>query len=282
MKKTILLYLVIPGILMISLYISTGIYAQTEPKQNKDEAPAEDIRQVPSANSSIKIGDIEFIYVPAGTFTMGSREVTAKNDELPPHEVFLDSFLISKCEITQTQYRNIMEKNPSRAEIKDPDPDKLPVDSVTWYDASEFCRKFGLKYGVTARLPYEAEWEYAARAGTQTVYFWGSEPDPRYCWFRENSKLRMHPVGEKLPNARGIHDISGNLWEWCMDWYDENYYKTSPKNNPQGPAEGQYKILRGGSWESQKYSLRSANRQRTRPEDYGDDAGFRMVVQIKK
>lgn len=275
LKQSSLLLMTAVFLIILPLSFLDGLSAQ---KDSSGTLKENDIKKTPGTNLARKIGGVEFIYIKSGTFTMGSQETIEKHDEVPAHRVKVDSFLISMHEITQAQYQKIMGKNPVRAKNKKDDPAILPVHSVTWYEAMEFCKKFSKKYKIKARLPYEAEWEYACRAGTETKYFWGNDADPHYCWFRENSGLHVHPVGKKMPNQWGIHDMCGNLWEWCMDWYGADYYKNSPEDNPKGPAEGKYKILRGGSWESQKYSLRSANRQRTKPDDYGDDAGFRIVI----
>jgi formylglycine-generating enzyme required for sulfatase activity len=150
----------------------------------------------------------------------------------------------------------------------------LPVIGVSWNDANAFCKWAG------KRLPTEAEWEKACRAGTKTVYFFGNDFTElgEYGWFDANSKRTTHPVGKKVPNAYGLHDMSGNVWEWCADWYDVGYYARSPKSNPTGPDTGQTKVLRGGAWRYNAFSSRSASRFRSEPAiPTGDCFGFRCA-----
>ncbi|MEK7450052.1 MAG: formylglycine-generating enzyme family protein [Planctomycetota bacterium] len=155
---------------------------------------------------------------------MGSND--GENDEKPIHEVALNSFLISKYEVTQGQWQKIMNNNPSNFK-----GDNNPVEQVSWDDCQEFCKRSetesasGGKTGL--RLPTEAEWEYAARAGTTTKYYWGDSINDDYLW--DNSNLGTHPVGQKKPNGFGLYDMLGNVWEWCQDWYGAIYYQTSSK-----------------------------------------------------
>jgi formylglycine-generating enzyme required for sulfatase activity len=180
--------------------------------------------------SDIKeIGSIKFMIIPSGSFMMGSVEGEGEKDEHPQHKVTLDSFWIGIYEVTQKQYQDIMGRNPSYFK-----GENLPVEQVTWDDAQEFCKKFSEKYNVKMRLPTEAEWEYACRAGATSQYYWGKELDGDYCWYKKNSGDITHPVGEKKPNAWGLYDMAGNIWEWCMDWYNDRYYMISPANNPKG------------------------------------------------
>jgi formylglycine-generating enzyme required for sulfatase activity len=222
-----------------------------------------------------KIGGIEFVLIPEGGFLMGSND--GQSDEMPAHRVAIDSFWIGKYEVTQAQYRAIMGKNPSHFKSGF-GVSNLPVERVSWNDAMEFCRRFSSRYGVRARLPYEAEWEYAARAGTTTKYYWGNGINSDYCWYTKNSGGKTHPVGEKKPNAWGLYDMSGNVWEWCMDWYDANFYRKSPNKNPKGPASGSARVLRGGSWGFDDSGLRSADRVRNYPESMDSIDGFRLVI----
>ncbi len=204
---------------------------------------------------------------------MGSPEGVGYNDQRPRHKVQINDFWIGKYQVTQAEYEALIGTNPS--EFKD--DARRPVEKVRWHDAKEFCEKFGSKYGVIARLPTEAEWEYAARAGTMTEYYWGDEFDSNYCWDSDNSDSITHPVGEKRPNAWGLYDMSGNVWEWCEDWFEEGYYAISPSKDPKGPPDGASRVLRGGS----RYGVndvRSAYRAWGSPESRGDDLGFRVVL----
>ncbi|MDI6788565.1 MAG: SUMF1/EgtB/PvdO family nonheme iron enzyme, partial [Planctomycetota bacterium] len=186
-----------------------------------------------------------FVLIPGGTFRMGSND--GHDDEKPIHEVTVSNFLIGKYEVTQGVWQKIMGNNPSHFK-----GDNHPVEQVSWNDCQEFCRKAGLQ------LPTEAEWEYVCRAGTNTKYYWGNESNSNYMWYDKNSNSTTHPVGQKKPNAFGLYDIIGNVWEWCQDWYDANYYKNSPKDNPTGPSSGEYRVLRGGSWNNNANNCRTA------------------------
>lgn len=206
------------------------------------------------------IGGIEFIYISGGKFFMGSESGEGKKYEHPQHIVQLDSFWIGKHEITQKQYKKLMRKNPSYFKGND-----KPVERVSWDNAREFCKRFNKRYGkkfnLKARLPYEAEWEYASRAGTATKYYWGNDfANGEYCWYNMNSKDTTHAVGKKKANIWGLFDTSGNVWEWCMDWYQGSYYRNSPLRNPTGPDSGKYRIIRGGSFNNHFSFMRSAHR----------------------
>jgi formylglycine-generating enzyme required for sulfatase activity len=231
-------------------------------------------RPLPHNAGTVKIiGNIEFVYIEGGEFIMGSPYSSKKHaraDERPQHRVIVSSFWIGKYEVTQEQYKAIMKNNPSKFKGK-----TRPVEKVSWDDAMEFCNKFKEKYNVKVRLPFEAEWESACRAGSTTEYYWGEEINGDYCWYDTNSDRQTHPVGLKKPNRFGLYDMTGNVWEWCMDWYDENYYKKSPLKDPRGPAFGRFKVLRGRGWDF----IHSPNRRRSGPVDMiGNGIGFRIAL----
>ena len=219
-----------------------------------------------------------FVLIPGGQFQMGSNDA---DNEKPVHEVNVNSFLVSKYETTQGVWQKIMNNNPSKFNKGD----NYPVEQVSWDDCQEFCKKLNemksASGGTGLRLPTEAEWEYAGRAGTNTKYYWGDKEDEDYMWYGEKWEGGHHPVGEKKPNGFGLYDMSGNVWEWCSDWYDENYYKNSPKDNPQGPANGQFRVLRGGSWNVIAHDCRSAGRFRGVPALRFNIIGFRCVHDFK-
>jgi len=226
---------------------------------------------------------MEMVLIAGGRFRMGSKSGQA--DQAPVHEVWIDAFLIDRCEITQEQYTRLVPANPSH--FKAP---TRPVEMISWADAALYCNKRSRAEGLepcydeeTAecnfraggyRLPTEAEWEYACRAGTDTDYSFGRDPRllGQHAWYAENASEKTHPVGRKKPNAWGLFDMHGNVAEWCNDMYGEDYYKNSPAVNPPGPSasevedENKY-VLRGGAWNSRADACRSAHR-------VGEDAGF--------
>jgi formylglycine-generating enzyme required for sulfatase activity len=225
---------------------------------------------------------IEMVLVPAGSFMMGSR--AGREDERPVHPVWVDSFLIDKHEVTQAEYEKLgqIEAFPNNSHFKGPD---LPVEQVTWPQAARFCNARSRLEGLQPcyneetgacdfqadgyRLPTEAEWEYACRAGTDADYSFGNETRKLgdFAWFADNSGKKTHPVGQKKPNAWGLFDMHGNVAEWCQDVYDKGYYQASPEKNPRGPTDGKEYVLRGGSWKSAADALRSAYR-------LGESPGF--------
>jgi formylglycine-generating enzyme required for sulfatase activity len=218
-----------------------------------------------------------FALIPPGSFVMGS-DLGADSDEGPPHGVAITkAFRLGAFEVTQAQWLALMEDNPSQF----PGPDS-PVDSVTWEQAQEFIRRLNAKEGTDRyRLPTEAEWEYAARAGTQGPYYFG---DPAalgdHAWFAGNSGGTTHVVGLKAANPFGLHDVYGNVYEWVGDLYAKDYYSQSPAQDPPGPAESldQYRSMRGGCYSCAPFFLRSSFRSY-----YGQDAtmesvGFRVAM----
>jgi formylglycine-generating enzyme required for sulfatase activity len=221
---------------------------------------------------------IEMVLVPAGTFEMGSPR--GKADEAPVHTVRVDDFLMDRTEVTQEQFARLEMPDPSH--FKDP---KNPVEQVNWPQAVLFCNRRSEAEGLKPcyneetvacdvqasgyRLPTEAEWEYACRAGTATDYSFGGDPRKldEHAWFADNAFKKTHPVGRKRPNPWGLFDMHGNVGEWCHDVYDKDYYKKSPSENPRGPADGKLYVLRGGAWTSRPDQLRSSARM-------GDNPGF--------
>ncbi len=202
--------------------------------------------------------------------------INCQNNETPAHKVCLDSFWIGKTEVTQAQWKQIMRSNPSIFK-----EDFRPVEQVSWNDAQKFLQKLNTLAGKEIyRLPFEAEWEYAARAGTETPYSFGSDFGEleNYAWYNENSAEETHPVAQLKPNAWGLYDMHGNVWEWCQDWYKSTYYSKSPTNNPQGPSSGHFRMLRGGTLLHDSTASRSAFRFRNTPDIKHYDGGFRVVA----
>ena len=210
------------------------------------------------------------VYLPGGTFSMGSN--FGKTNETPVHEVEIAPFYIEIHEVTVQEYSSFLEESgyPQPAywqpELDRPDD---PVVGITWEAALAYASWSG------KRLPTEAEWEYAARGGTAgTIYPWGNEPDRKHANF---SSTGIAPVKRFKPNGYGIHDMIGNVWEWCSDWYSDDYYKVSPRNNPQGPFSGTHKVLRGGTWYSNEEQVRITNRYYSLPDIKSFHIGFRCV-----
>jgi formylglycine-generating enzyme required for sulfatase activity len=226
-------------------------------------------------------GDIklEMVKIPAGSFTMGSDEY---DGEKPKHQVKLQEFYLGKYPVTQEQYQAVMGKNPSNFK----DNPKNPVEQVSWNDAQEFCKKLNqLIAGKDFRLPTEAEWEYACRAGTQTRYYFGDDAAKLgdYGWYDENSGSKTHPVGQKKPNDWGLYDMSGNVWEWCEDPYHDSYANKPEniKNNGNtiwSSSDASLRVLRGGSWSYNSRDCRSAVRFRGNAGGRHDNVGFRLVL----
>jgi formylglycine-generating enzyme required for sulfatase activity len=236
---------------------------------------------------------IEMLPIPAGSFIMGNADGTKEHNEQPARTVTLRGFFMSKTEVTQAQYAEIMGTNPSRFK-----GDNRPVENMTWYEALEFCNKLSEKEGRTPcysgiergpvlcdfsadgyRLPTEAEWEYACRAGTTTNYYSGdSQADlARVGWLSGSTDEGTADVGQLPANAWGLNDMHGNVFEWCWDWYQPDYYTQGVNDNPTGPVSGQEKICRGGSWFVYFYGHRSSFRSMLRPGFKSMDIGIRLV-----
>jgi formylglycine-generating enzyme required for sulfatase activity len=219
------------------------------------------------------------VYVPGGTFQMGSEN--GYGDEQPVHSVTLNAFWIDEHEVTNAMYKKCVDAGacqpPSNLDYYTSQPN-FPVVYVNWNQANAYCKWVG------ARLPTEAEWEYAARGGLDgKQYPWGNEapvctPGAKNgAQFYECSPSGPIDVKTFQPNGYGLYDMAGNVWEWVADWYDENYYSNSPSSNPTGPSNGSSKVLRGGSWYYVNDLLRVSYRSRNNP-DYADsDIGFRCL-----
>lgn len=249
-------------------------------------AAAETARRLPASTNATPM-----VLIPAGKFIMGDKDEV----DAPPHEVIVGAFLMDKYLVTQEQFQKVTGANPSRWR-----GDRNPVEQLRWSDALKFCNRrseleglqpcYDLKtlacdFDATGyRLPTEAEWEYACRAGTTTAYFFGNSPAKlgTYAWFDRNSGGRPRPVGQKEPNPWGLYDMAGNVWEWCNDYYQVDYYTEAPRENPRGPKAGQNRVLRGGAWRFAADNCRSGYRYNENPGQadvcFGYDIyGFRCV-----
>ncbi|HTL58330.1 MAG TPA: formylglycine-generating enzyme family protein [Candidatus Limnocylindrales bacterium] len=275
------------GFILLGLLLA-GCERQS-PEQAATPSKTPDAKAVAPAGGPAEKGDL--VEIKGGRFLMGDKEQV----DAPSHEVVVSSFYIDKYPVTQEQYQQVMGDNPSRWK-----GNKNPVEQVRWSDAVKFCNQrsqlekrqpcYDLKTWKCNfeadgyRLPTEAEWEYACRAGTTTAFFFGDNPAKlsEYAWFEKNSGGRPQPVGQKQPNAWGLYDICGNVWEWCNDFYKVDYYKESLQTDPRGPDEGQTKVVRGGAWRFKPENCRSGYRYNENP-GYADVCfgydiyGFRCV-----
>jgi len=215
---------------------------------------------------------LTWVDIPAGSFAMGCspKDFMCEADEYPIHQVNISAFQMTQTEITQEQYELVAGPH----ENENADHPLAPVEVVSWFDAENYCEAVG------GHLPTEAQWEYAVRAGTTTRYYCG---DDKAClteiaWFYPGSNEVSHPVARKEPNAFGLYDMLGNVWEWVHDWYSVKYYLNSPETDPPGPEQGQYRILRGGSfYDSDPAYLRVSFRPNDDPDIAYGNIGFRCA-----
>ena len=217
---------------------------------------------------------MQLVWVPPGSFLMGSPpSEKGRNSNETRHRVTITKgFWMGKHEVTQEQYRQVTGKMPSYFK-----GDKNPVEDLSWHAAKAFCDALAKDTGRTVRLPTEAEWEYACRAGTTTAFFTGDgESDLSEAgWYERNSKRRTHPVGQKATNGWGLHDMHGNVFEWCEDWFGA--YPSRSVTDPCGPAVGEKRVIRGGSWKHVAH-CRSAHRYPFVPSGEYKTIGFRPVL----
>jgi len=216
-----------------------------------------------------------FVRLPGGTFMMGDTYGDGMENELPVHEVRLGSFYIARHPVTQSQWLAAMPENPAAFAGGD-----RPVEQVSWTAVQDFLHKLAeLNHGrYSFRLPTEAEWEYAARGGGKPEKFAGGDDPVFLAWYDENSDGATHPVGLKRPNGLGLHDMSGNVWEWCQDLFDENAYAKHTLENPLIDARGENRVIRGGSWNVDAWSIRCARRMGFSMDFHGPALGFRVVM----
>ena len=246
---------------------------------------------------------MKLMLIPAGKFIMGSpKDEKERSSAEEQHEVSITKpFYLGVYVVTQAEYEKVMGNNPSyfsakgggKASVKDMDTGQFPVEQVSWDDAVAFCKKLSelpkeKKAGLVYRLPTEAEWEYACRAGTKTPFHYGDSLSSKQANFNGGFPYggadkgpyleRTAKVGTYAANAFGLYDMHGNVWEWCQDWYDASYYKNSPKEDPPGPAQASDRVVRGGGWDGRGRFCRSAFRDWSEPGRRDDDLGFRVVA----
>jgi formylglycine-generating enzyme required for sulfatase activity len=247
---------------------------------------------------------MKLVLIPAGDFMMGSPKDAKdrREDEGPQHRVWIKKpFYMGIYTVTQKQYQKVMGKNPSwfsasgsgKGDVKDMDTDDFPVEQVSWKDAREFCAKLSAlarekKAGRKYRLPSEAEWEYACRARTTTPFHYGKSLSSKQANFDGNYPYggaekgpylkRTCKVGSYKPNAWGLYDMHGNIWQWCEDWHKNDYYAESDKEDPKSTKRGDARVLRGGSWYNGSWNCRAAYRRRVGPGGRNFNVGFRVVL----
>ncbi|NJL91713.1 MAG: SUMF1/EgtB/PvdO family nonheme iron enzyme, partial [Coleofasciculaceae cyanobacterium SM2_1_6] len=217
---------------------------------------------------------LEMIAIPGGSFQMGDENF---NYAQPVHQVNIRPFYLGKYPVTQEQYQAVIGTNPSRFKGA-----KRPVENVSWHNAVEFCQKISLKTGKNYRLPSEAEWEFACRAGTQTKYYFGDDETQlgNYAWYGDNSSRETHPVGQKKKNQFGLYDMHGNVWEYCSDHWHENYNGAPTDGSSWETGKDNRRVLRGGYWYSNAVYCRSSYREKALAGNSFSPLGFRMALDI--
>jgi formylglycine-generating enzyme required for sulfatase activity len=257
---------------VIVMYILIGQACSADLQRHEVSLNLKDAQKLPSSQLS---SAIEFVFVPQGSFLMGSPETEEgrDTDEGPVHIVHIDSFFISKYEITQAQWVKVMGYNPSQMKGSY----NLPVENVTWYEVQDFIRKLNKKTSHSYRLPTEAEWEYACRGGMQTQFSSGNDEGRlnNYAWFNNNAGNETHVVGTRLPNMFGIYDMHGNVNEWVED--GRRGYLQREEYNPRGDALSPKAICRGGCWMYPASLCRSANRLSFDKDYRSNIIGFRIA-----
>jgi uncharacterized protein (TIGR02996 family) len=219
---------------------------------------------------------MQFAWIPAGQFLMGSplEEHNRMEDEVVHRVILTTGFFMAMHLVTQAEWQAVMGHNYSHWKGK-----RLPVEDVSWDECVEFCDILRKQDGKQYRLPTEAEWEFACRAGSTTAFYYGNDETKlgQYAWYEGNSKKKTHPVGKKKPNTWGLHDMHGNLAEWCSDWYGP--YPNKQLTNPKGPSKGPHRVKRGSSWFTSSWHSRSAMRRQYDDSLRNEDVGFRICYE---
>ena len=246
------------------------------PEQSSTAKP-----EVPPTPPADPVSNFEMVFVKGGSFTMGcTREQgnSCRDNEKPSHRVTVGGFYIGKYEVTQAQWKAVMGNDNNPSHFKG---DNLPVENVSWVDVQNFIGKLNKQTGKQYRLPTEAEWEFAARGGSGSKGFKysGSNTAGNVAWYDNNGNGKTHAVGSKSPNELGIYDMSGNVFEWCKDWYGT--YSDKAQTNPQGPSSGAARVTRGGSWNFDADRVRVSLRSSPTPDVRANDLGFRLASNSK-
>ena len=261
------------GIAAAAVVALVVVLAKPKPSPTYYEEPVEVVDVL--GDHSFTANGVSFVMKPVegGTFQMGSNDSEADSDEKPVHSVTVSTFYMGETEVTQALWKAVMGSNPSCFK-----GDNLPVESVSWNDCQEFIRKLDSLTGRSFRLPTETEWEYAARGGSRSggTKYAGSSSIGSVAWYDDNSSDKTHAVKGKSPNELGLYDMSGNVWEWCSDWYGS--YGSGSQTNPKGLSSGSYRVLRGGSWDGGAGYCRVSYRSNGDPVDRGNYPGFRLCL----
>lgn len=294
----------------LGLAALVGVFGRSsqgdEPASSKSAAPR--LLVVPFGGDAVKAAQLEWskrlgapveatnqlgmklVLIPPGEFQMGSL-ASHNEEELPRHRVRITRpFYLGKYEVTQGEYERVMAENRStfapnglgKDRVAGANTNQHPAEMVSWFKAREFCKRLGQQEGAAYRLPTEAEWEYACRAGSDGDF--GSpateENMATFAWCSANADEKTHSVGTRLPSQFGLHDMQGNVAEWCSDWFGPKYYLASPIDDPTGPETGAERVVRGGDWFVGAAGLRSALRNGYTPTSEGGVTGFRVVREL--
>ena len=262
------------------------------PSESESSSVVRPIKNLKSFTETVNGVSFKMIAVEGGTFKMGDQskdqnkpnfDKDAARDESLVHDVALDSFYMAEFVVTEDLWEAVMNEYKSKGFLGrlfgNAPREGYPKTMISWNDCQEFINKLNQLTGKNFRLPTEAEWEYAARGGNKSrgYKYSGSNNISDVAWYRDNSSCATHPVCIKSPNELGIYDMSGNVWEWCSDWYGKRYYSSSPSNNPPGPTSGSGRVIRGGSWSGIAQGCRVANRGYNTPVYRYDSLGLRLV-----
>jgi formylglycine-generating enzyme required for sulfatase activity len=266
-------------LLFLTLFFVTGVFAQTT--TDPHAKPAKQVNKPdpvdPKLAEMAREIESKMIKIDGGTFTMGCvivQDSECYTQEKPRHTVTLNTFYMGKHAVTQKEWKALMGTTPAAKYCAE-----CPVVNVSWFDAQLFINKLNQISNGGYRLPTEAEWEYAAKGGNSShgYKYAGSNDVDEVAWYDTLKTHHIMEVAKKKANELGLYDMSGNVWQWCSDWFQEKYYSNSPSNNPQGPEKGTSRSLRGGSWWGPLRDCRVANRDMYPPDSKDDDVGFRLV-----
>ena len=269
----------LPAVAVAQLQKAPVAAPATEAPVVQQEAGQANVSEELAETFTEPITGIKFILVRGGCYPMGTDQEQVF--EGPMHEVCVDDFYLSKYEVTQRQWLRLMGRTVSHFYFQGK---SRPVEWVNWYDSQDFIRTLNRRSERTYRLPTEAEWEYAARSGGQNEKYAGTNDEESledFAWYRANSNGQTRFIGMKKPNGLGLHDMSGNVREWCSDWHGKDYYNYSPRENPQGPDNGEYRVIRGGAWGLPKGLARTTYRDAAKPNQRRNDIGFRLALPAK-